>query len=307
MVLYSSYKMTKQPIFSVISVVHNREQSIGKTLESIKNQTFKDFEVIIVDAASKDFSRKVITQILPQAKIVTLKKNLGIANFNAGMRIARGNYFLSIDDDVVIKKDTLAKMYTIFSEAKTDILSFKILDGRTNRMVDNVGHSTKGSKIAGYATGYLNSAAWGLTREVFKVTGGYNKDYFIYVMEMELCTRAIQHGFRVRYFPSLSCQHYFAPSQERIKGKVFVARNWIYFITQYLPIWAIPVFIFWSILKVFYDTSKGYGKAGSYFQGFKNGLLKIPHFLKIRRAMSLGQTMLFMKTQFVFGDFTNKW
>jgi GT2 family glycosyltransferase len=299
--------MSIKPIFSIITVIHNREKMIPKVLDSIKKQSFKDYEVIIVDAVSSDRSLEIAKKIFPKARFINLKKNIGVANYNFGFKAAKGKYLLSIDDDVTIEKDILAKLYQKFQSSDADIISFKILKGASMRMVDNVGHSTIGSRETGYETEYLNSAAWSFTRDVFRKTGGYNKEYFIYIMEMELCTRSINKGLRVRYFPDLVAHHYFGRSKERIGGKYFVARNWIYFITQFLPVWAIPLFAFWSVAKVSYDTSHGYGKTGSYLRGFADGVAKLPHFLKKRSPMNYRQTTLFMKTQFAIGGFTNKW
>ena len=48
------------PLFSVITVVKNDEKNIQKTIESILNQTFKNFEYIIIDGKSKDFTISLI-------------------------------------------------------------------------------------------------------------------------------------------------------------------------------------------------------------------------------------------------------
>ena len=62
-------KKIKNPYFSIITVVKNDEQNIDKTIKSIKNQKFKNFEYIIIDGSSSD---QTIQNILRYKKIVNL-------------------------------------------------------------------------------------------------------------------------------------------------------------------------------------------------------------------------------------------
>lgn len=296
-----------RPKVSILTLVYNREKDLAETLKSIKAQTFKDYEMLVLDVASTDRSVEVAKRTSPEAKIIELKDNVGVANYNTGMRQAKGDYFILVDSDAVIEKGAVAKIVDRFEKCDLDIISFKILDDKTGQMVDNPGHSQKGNDECGYKTGFLNSAALALRREVFEKTEGFNPEYFIYIIEMEFCVRAIKYGFEVRYFPDLVCLHKFGPSEARGMAKYYVSRNWVYFIVQYLPIWLIPLFLTWSIFKVLYDTTKGYGRAGSYIEGFLSGLKKISYYFKKRKVLNWVQLKLFMKTQFIMGGFTNKW
>ena len=60
------------PKFSIVIPVYNVENYIGKCLESIKNQTFKDYEIIVVDDGSNDNSMKIVKKY--DTKIINTNK-----------------------------------------------------------------------------------------------------------------------------------------------------------------------------------------------------------------------------------------
>ena len=60
--LYNKRK-TKKPFFSIITVVKDDEKNILKTLNSIKNQVFKNYEYIIIDGNSRDKTLKILKKI----------------------------------------------------------------------------------------------------------------------------------------------------------------------------------------------------------------------------------------------------
>ena len=95
------------PIISVVMPVYNAEAYLQEAIESILNQTFTDFEFIIVDDASTDNSHKIIEEFSKKDKrILILKneKNFGIAETRTiGTKYAKGKYIAVADaDDVSI-------------------------------------------------------------------------------------------------------------------------------------------------------------------------------------------------------------
>lgn len=96
--------------------MYNREKTISKTLESIYNSNYKDFEVIVVDDGSTDNSVNVVQKY--PCKIIKLPKNKGAgAARNIGAKKAKGDTLLFIDSDAIINKDTIQKI----AESKADI------------------------------------------------------------------------------------------------------------------------------------------------------------------------------------------
>jgi glycosyltransferase involved in cell wall biosynthesis len=93
----------KELLVSVIMPAYNAEKYIGEAIESILNQTFKDFEFIILDDCSTDKTWEIIQEYaVKDERIVAVKneKNLKIsATLNKGINLARGKYIARMDAD----------------------------------------------------------------------------------------------------------------------------------------------------------------------------------------------------------------
>lgn len=89
------------PVISVVMSVYNGEAFLREAIESILEQTFSDFEFIIIDDASKDGSREIILSY-KDSRIVFVQNegNLGLTkSLNIGIRRARGKYIARMDAD----------------------------------------------------------------------------------------------------------------------------------------------------------------------------------------------------------------
>lgn len=105
--------------FSVIIPAYNAENTIVRAIDSVLNQSYPEYEIIIVDDASKDDTVSLITKIYGDK--VTLIQKIGnggssIAR-NTGMDAAKGNYIAFLDADDVWHKDKLMLMSTILASA----------------------------------------------------------------------------------------------------------------------------------------------------------------------------------------------
>lgn len=96
------------PKFSIIVPVYNVEKYIKKCLDSILNQSFKDYEVIVVNDGTKDNSIELI-QDYPVKIINQKNQGLSVAR-NKGVKHATGEYIIFIDSDDWIEKDLLKKL-----------------------------------------------------------------------------------------------------------------------------------------------------------------------------------------------------
>lgn len=101
--MYNNGVENKQPLVSVIMPAYNTEKYIGEAIESILNQTFKDYEFIILDDVSTDGTWEIIKKYANQdARIIPIRneKNLYIAeNRNKGVSLAKGKYIVWQDSD----------------------------------------------------------------------------------------------------------------------------------------------------------------------------------------------------------------
>lgn len=100
-------------LVSIVTPVYNAERFIEKTINSVQAQTYKQFEMILVDDCSPDDSAAVIKKLAAlddRIKYVKLEENAGAAVArNTGLEHAKGQYIAFIDSDDVWKPEKLAK------------------------------------------------------------------------------------------------------------------------------------------------------------------------------------------------------
>ncbi len=111
------------PKFSIIVPVYNVEKYLKKCLDSIKKQTFKDYEVIIVNDGTKDNSMNIAKEY--NFKIVNQKNSgLSVAR-NTGVKHATGEYLIFLDSDDYIEKDLLKEINKSLKN-NPDLVRFQI-------------------------------------------------------------------------------------------------------------------------------------------------------------------------------------
>lgn len=118
--------MKEQPKITVILGVYNGKKYLAEAIESILNQTFKNFEFIIIDDYSKDNSLKIIKDYMKKDLRITLiknKKNLGLTkSLNKGLKIAKGKYIARMDSDDVALPKRLEVQYNFLEQNKNIFL-----------------------------------------------------------------------------------------------------------------------------------------------------------------------------------------
>lgn len=115
--------MNNKPLISIITVTYNAGKVIGKTLDSLREQTFQDFEHLIIDGQSRDDTLEVIkVNALPQSQVFSESDNGLYDAMNKGLRKANGKYVLFLNaGDTFHDKDTLGK-YAAHASLDKDII-----------------------------------------------------------------------------------------------------------------------------------------------------------------------------------------
>ena len=112
---------------SIVIPVHNIEKYLSQCLESIKNQTLSDFEVICINDGSTDSSLKILKDFASKDsrfKIIDKKnEGQGVAR-NLGISKSEGEYILCMDSDDWLETDGLKKAYNKIKNDNADILIF---------------------------------------------------------------------------------------------------------------------------------------------------------------------------------------
>ena len=120
--------MSTVPLISVIIPMYNAEKYIESCLDSLAAQTFKDFEVIVVDDCSTDRSVEIVDGISDKFNgrlhLLKREKNSGGAAIprNVGMRFSHGKYIAFCDNDDMFTSSALADLYKIAEDTQADVL-----------------------------------------------------------------------------------------------------------------------------------------------------------------------------------------
>ena len=112
------------PKVSIVIPVYNAEKYILRCMESIENQTFKDFEVIAVDDGSSDSSLKILEKFSEKTTFLKLlrQKNMGAAKArNTGIKNAAGDFICFVDSDDWLEPEYLEILVKNQEETGCDI------------------------------------------------------------------------------------------------------------------------------------------------------------------------------------------
>ena len=129
--------------FTVAISAYNIENYVKRAIDSVLNQTFKNYELLVIDDCSTDSTMEVIKQVVGQnAKILQTKKNSGTAaaSRNIAIENAKGEYLLFLDgDDELYSNETLKEIDEHIKENKYDIIYLGY---------ENVGHTENYYRIS---------------------------------------------------------------------------------------------------------------------------------------------------------------
>jgi glycosyltransferase involved in cell wall biosynthesis len=124
------------PFFTIITASLNNAVTIGNTLESIKRQSFQNFEHIVCDGGSNDYTHEILDNYNQTYNLKWISESdNGIADaLNKGLAIARGRYIIVIQaDDRLLNPQILNNVYSLLSSEEADFWSFPIIYNDRNK------------------------------------------------------------------------------------------------------------------------------------------------------------------------------
>lgn len=280
---------------TVIIPNYNGIEYIGDCLDSLKEQSFKDFEVMVVDNASKDGSDDLVEKNYKDVKLVRLDDNYGFSRAaNEGlMRTKKDDYVILLNADTKADKDfvkalvkCIEKDENIFSVASKMIQMDKPdqYDGAGD-LYCSLGWAYargKDMKIGRYEKECnVFSACAGACiyrRKLFEQIGYFDEFHFMYLEDVDIGYRARIMGFVNKYTPDAVVYH----AGSGITGSRYnsfkvriAARNSWYVIYKNMPLLQIiinlPFFIIGFGVKALFFILKGFGR--EYLSGMKRGFL----------------------------------
>ena len=237
----------EKPLVSVITVNFNHSDCTLLMIQSLKNCTYKNIEIIVVDNGSSNDDHLYIKNIFPDIKLILLPNNLGFAGGNnEGIRYAVGNYILLLNNDTEVDPGFLEPMIDTFKKySNVGIVSPRILyfNSPQKKTIQYAGAKHINLKTGrNYSIGYneidngqynhvcksdyANGAALMFSRRVLHEVGCLPDVYFLYYEEYDWCIAAQKKGIDIYYVGTSKIFH---------KGSVSVGKNspiWKYYITR---------------------------------------------------------------------------
>lgn len=233
---------------SIIIPTLNEEKYLPKLLKSIKQQNYKNYEIIVADNKSKDKTK----QIARKYKCKVVNGGLPSKARNNGAKVAKGKYFLFIDADVVLPKNCLSKSIKQFERQDLDIgvAKFLPLEGDwRDRFLHEFYHFM--IRTAQYLEPYINTGYLLCKRKLFKKLSGFDETVFL-GEDCDFGKRANLIGAKIAFlrkvFVNLSIRR-------------FLAEGRIYLFFKYF---SIPWY------RLFFGEIRKGNKIYSYNWGYKN-------------------------------------
>ena len=280
-----------QPLISIITVNYNHGETTLEFLKSVKEQNYSNYEVILVDNASKNFDSRGFRELLPDIKIIENKTNLGFAAANnQGMMQASGEFLFFLNFDVLLAKDTLEQLVNtwgklkepgilcpvlVFEEApdKIQYAGYSEINRFTGRNDDKMyGKPTSKLGKEPYTTGYAHGAAIFTSRANIALTGGMPEQYFLYYEEMEWSELFLSKGKHIYIAPSIKIIHKESVSvgKHNPLKTFYLTRNRILFMKRnrkpyeflifwlYWTLFALPLKCIISLIKLDFKILRAY-------------------------------------------------
>jgi len=214
----------KTDLVSIVIPNWNGKKFLSPCLDSLLGQTYKTFEIIVVDNGSQDGSIDLLKAHYPDIKLLALNHNTGFSfAVNRGIEAGTGEYIALINNDTKVHELWLEKMVSALQNhahigsVACKMLSLSdptILDGagdglRRGCLPARVGH---GEKDIGqfsnerYVLGACGGAAL-YRKSMLNEIGLFDEDFFAYLEDVDLDLRAQSAGYQCLYVPEAIIYH----------------------------------------------------------------------------------------------------
>ena len=295
------------PIASIILVNWNGARHLPVCFTALRQQTVRDFEIILVDNASHDNSLELLTKDFPEVKVIALKDNLGFAGgSNVGIRAARGQFIILLNNDTEVDARWLEEVIAAFErhpEAGSVASKMKLFDQRDkfhttgdfyrldgipgNRGVWEVDRGQYNREE------YVFSACGGSAayrRAVLDQIGLLDEEFFFSCEDVDLGWRAQLAGWRCVYAPRAVVYHKLKATGGGATASFYDGRNFLWLIAKNYPasLWKINrnkiIRKQWSLFSEAVRAWRG-AAARARIRGMLAGLIGLPRMLRKRRSV----------------------
>ena len=218
------------PFFTVIIPLYNKEKYIENAIKSILNQTFTDFELLIINDCSTDKSIEIASKFASEkVQIIHHEKNSGLAaTRNTGIKKATSNYVTFLDADDLWKPRFLEKIFHLiqnFPDARIFGTNYEEIWGKTIKNPHN-GSEFLPEDFTGYINffkmnlkqGIYNHGSVCLHKEVYESVGFYNENIQL-SQDLDFNIRANYH-YKLAYDNSVQMSYFMQTENQLTRSSI---------------------------------------------------------------------------------------
>lgn len=221
---------------SVVIVNYNGMKYLKGCFDSLYDKLSGiNFEIIVLDNMSADGSCEYIKQNYPEVRLIESKENLGFGRGNnAAAAVAAGEYLLLINNDTIVQDHLLPALDFVKQNTTVGALGIRMLDGNGNYLISAanfpnpfnmvrlknmflMGPEFKSGNFTKpyYDVDWLGGSFLLMPKKVYDEVGGFDRDYFMYGEDVDLCKKVADAGYRRVFMPGLSYIHYVGYNKSR--------------------------------------------------------------------------------------------
>lgn len=217
---------TNNPLVSIITINYNESSVTLDMLDSLRNLSYDNIEIIVVDNASPNDNPDIIKEQYPEVNLIKSEENLGFAGGNnLGVIVAQGEYLLFINNDTIVPENFIQPLVeTLANDATIGMVSPKIKFHWDPSLIQYAGytpmnHWTIRNNSIGYhqkdngdydeptETESIHGAAMMVPRHVLEKVGMMTEVYFLYYEEHDWAQAIKRKGYKVYYQPKSYILH----------------------------------------------------------------------------------------------------
>ncbi len=286
----------------------NGERFLSACLGSLREQSFEDFETVLVDNGSTDGSVAFVRRDFPEVRVLPLGENRGFsAAVNAGIRASRAEYVALLNNDTEIEPGCLeALVEAAEAHPEASLFASKLLDFYDRRVLDGAGDVLRRSGLP-YRLGHREldrgqfdeptfvfgaCAAGALYRRaLFEEIGLFDEDFFAYCEDGDVSFRAQLAGHRCLYVPGAVVYHMGSASTGGKRSPTATrlgTQNGLYLLVKNLPTSLLPrslPYLMAGQLSRVLITALSPGGLQAYLGGLAGAWRLLPRMLEKRKTI----------------------
>jgi GT2 family glycosyltransferase len=282
----------------------NGKRLLGLCLGSLRDQSFRDFEMIVVDNGSTDGSIDFVKKLFPEVNVLALGDNLGFAAaVNAGIEAAATEFVVLLNNDTEQDQRWLeALVHAANAHPESGLFASKLVDFHDQRILDGAGDAMRLSGLPyrlghgerdrgqfdepGYVFGACAAAAL-YRKSLFEEVGLFDEDFVSYCEDGDLSFRAQLAGHRCFYVPDAVVYHIGGASTGGKRSPTATrlgTRNSLSLLVKDLPLSAVPhilpFFVFGQLTRLI--TAAATGSLLVHLEGLAGAWRHLPIMLEKR-------------------------